>query len=201
MWNLTKVRNERNDRNLQQRRVGMFDSILRLIGDCSDVIGIVGAVFAFLAWVKLRMQNKRLIELSRVSHGIENFQDQMKYWSEIRTLNPHAFAISLLPHGGSIKEDVKRFLKTKGNKWEDMPIVELNVNGLGPKNLEEYINQLRIKRKELDLEGATEIHLFFAGPVQAATLIGAMFDNWRPVMLYHNNRDKGNYEFWCPLVK
>ena len=179
----------------------MVEKLLTFVGNCSNIIGIIGTVFSVLVWIKLRIQNKRLIELLRTSPKIENFKDQVKYWSEIHTLNPYAFAVSLIPHSSSIKEDVKRFLKIKGQKWENMPIVELNVDGICPDNLEDYLNQLRIKRREFEAKGATEVHLFFAGPVQAATLVGAMFDNWRPTLLYHNNKNTGSYEFWCPLVK
>ncbi len=179
----------------------MTDKILGFVGNSSNIIGIFGAVFSFLVWIKLRMQNKRLIELSRTLPVFEDFNERVNYWSEIRTLNPYAFAVSLLETSASIKGDVERFLKSKGHKWERMPIVELDMHGIGIDKIEEYLTQLRTKRKELEAKGATEVHLFLAGPVQAATLIGAMFDNWRPVLLYQRNRDTGNYEFWCPLIK
>ncbi|MBZ0108768.1 MAG: SAVED domain-containing protein [Candidatus Scalindua rubra] len=185
----------------QIRRTIMANKILVFIGNSSNIIGIIGAVFSFLVWIKLRVQNKRLIELSKSLPAFEDFSKRVNYWREIHTLNPYAFAVSLIQQSSSIKGDVERFLQSKGHKWEKMPIVELNMHGIGTNNLEEYLKQLRIKRNEFEAKGATEVHLFFAGPVQAATLVGAMFDNWRPVLLYHKNRDTGNYEFWCPLIK
>lgn len=179
----------------------MVNKIFAFIGNGSNIIGIIGAIFSFLVWIKLRVQNKRLIELSKSLPAFEDFNKRVNYWSEIHTISPYAFAVSLIQQSSSIKGDVERFLQSKGPEWEKMPIVELDMHGISHDNLEEYLRQLRIKRKELEAKGATEVHLFFAGPVQAATLIGAMFDNWRPVLLYHKNRDTGGYEYWCPLIK
>jgi SMODS-associated and fused to various effectors sensor domain len=173
----------------------------QLIGNVSSIIGILGAFFAFRAWVNLRLQNKRLLETAKCAPPVEGFSGQRDFASNIYTMNPYAFALSLTPQGGPIRKDVQRFLDSMGGKYKDMPIVELNYDGLGPHNLEQFINDLRVKRREFEAHGATEIHLFLAGPVQAGTLIGAMFDNWRPVKLYHNNRTTGTYEFWCPLLK
>ncbi|MEC4685195.1 MAG: SAVED domain-containing protein [Nitrospirota bacterium] len=139
-------------------------------------------------------------EIAGTSPKIENFKELVDYHKDIKTINPYALAVSLLPTTDSIKGDVERFLRSKGGEWEKMPVEELNMNGLSPETIEDFINTLRVKRRQLEAQDATEIHLFIAGPIQAGTLIGAMFDNWRPVKLYHKNQ-KGNYEFWCHLIK
>ncbi|MBU1752838.1 SAVED domain-containing protein, partial [bacterium] len=129
---------------------------------------------------------------------IENFKELIDYHATVKTINPYAFAVCLLPHSGSIAKEVSAFLSSKGTK---MPIEELNFDGLRQHNLEDFINQLRIKRREFETKEATEIHLFIAGPIMSGVLIGAEFDNWKPVKLYHQNRDTKQYEFWCPLTK
>lgn len=172
-----------------------------LLSRISNGFQIFGGIFAFLAWFNLRIQNKRLLQAARAdTPKIDGFNEEVIFQGDIHSVNPYAFALSLIPHGGSIKQDVERFLTTKGGKFKGMPIVELNYDGLGPDNIEQFINDLRVKRREFEFHGATEIHLFLAGPVQSGTLVGAIFDNWRPVKLYHNDRNKG-YMYWCPLTK
>ncbi|MFH1097741.1 MAG: SAVED domain-containing protein [Candidatus Desantisbacteria bacterium] len=185
----------------------MSEMVLGWISHVSDIIGIVGAIFAIMIWFILRMQDKRLKGIIKTIPKIENFQDMVKYHSEIQTISPYAFCLSLLPdsRSKSIKVEVMEFLRdkalqTKDKRWE-MPIEELSFDGLGQHNIEEFINELSKKRQWFVAKNATEIHLFIAGPVMSATLIGAIFDNWRPVKLYHKNPTTGKYEFWCPLIK
>ena len=59
---------------------------------------------------------------------------------------------------------------------------------------------LKIK-SEMTADGVTEVHLFLSCPLVFATAVGAIFDNWVPVKVYHLNRDSGTYEFWTPLYK
>ncbi|MBU0568151.1 SAVED domain-containing protein [bacterium] len=185
----------------------MIEEILKWIGHAGNIIGIIGAIFAFMAWLILHVQDKRLKEIVRQTPEMENFDDQVKYHSEIQTISPYAFCLSLLPdtRSVSIEKEVREFLKkkaaqTKNKKW-NMPIEQLNFNGLGTHNIKEFIEELGKKRQWFVGKGATEIHLFVAGPVTAATLIGTVFDNWRPVKLYSQNINTREYEFWCHLAK
>ncbi len=179
----------------------IIEPIFDTLDKISIVAGLIAAMFSVLVWIKLRRQNKQLLEIASTSPKIENFKELVDYHKDITTTSPYAFAVCLLTTSDSIKGDVERFLKSKGHEWEKMPIEELNMNGLNVGNLEDFINTLRIKRRQFEAQNATEIHLFIAGPIQAGTLIGAMFDNWRPVKLYHKDRGTGNYECWCHLTK
>jgi hypothetical protein len=72
------------------------------------------------------------------------------------------------------------------------------MDGINTENISDYIQKLREVRRG-DLSNATEVRLFIAGPVQAGTIAGAVFDNWVPVLLYGRNGLK--YEYWGPLIK
>ncbi len=117
----------------------------------------------------------------------------------VNTPNPVALAVSLIHDTRSIRRDVELFLEKQG--WQ-MPIEEIEMNGLnGKDDFERYVALLRETRRKLSEQGATELHLFFSGPVQAATVLGAIYRNWIPVKLYHKPRGGPayEYEYWMPL--
>ncbi len=82
-----------------------------------------------------------------------------------------------------------------------MKIEELNFNNLTHENFDNFINELKIKRREFSAKGATEVHLFISGPMQAAAMIGSIFSNWIPVKLYNFDPQLREYEYWCHLAK
>lgn len=169
-------------------------------GRADNVIGIVTALFATGSFILLWRQNRRLRELARQTPRVENFTDLCRLHEGVKSSAPVAFAVSLIPTNESIRGSVATFLKTQG--WK-MPIEELNFNGLNTaKDLEDFYNALREKRRYFDVQGFTEIHLFIAGPVQAGTFIGSLFRNWIPVKLYHkpNPAPPQIYEYWMPLM-
>ncbi len=104
------------------------------------------------------------------------------------TSKPMASAISF---GGSIKKPVEDYLKEKYEN--EIPVIEYSTDKeVSQQNIHEHIKKLQELKHELQAEGVTELHLFIKGPVVLGILLGAMFDNWINVKLYHNNR-KGQY--------
>ena len=67
---------------------------------------------------------------------------------------------------------------------------------VNPGALPGVIQQLLRLKNELSLEGVTEVHLFYAGPVALGLILGGLFHNWVPVKVYHLNSLTGQYEFW-----
>lgn len=171
-----------------------------LLARFSDVVGLAGAVFAGYAAFRLWQQNKRLRELARQAPAIENFTDLVKAHDGVKSSAPVALALSLLPSGESILPQVKTFLRARG--W-NMEIEELKMSGIhSPQDLAAFVNQLREKRRLFQAQANTEIHLFIAGPIQAGTIVGALYDNWIPVKLYHKPTPPPPdiYEYWMPLL-
>jgi hypothetical protein len=169
-------------------------------GRADNFFGVAAAGFAAYAAFRLRQQNRRYIELAGQSPRVENFEQLLKLHEGVKSSAPVAFALSIIPSSDSIKGSVELFLRAQG--WK-MPVVELNMNGINnASELEAFVNALREKRRYFEAAGFTELHLFIAGPVQAGTIIGAIYRNWIPVKLYHkpNQAPPQVYEYWMPLV-
>lgn len=166
------------------------------------LFSLLAMIFAGYASLKLWRQNKMLRDRVKSLPKCENFSQQINNYEGIQTLNPVALAICLVPTTPSIKKDVETFLHYQD--WGKMDIEELNMNGLNNKeDIQSFINNLREKRNLFDLQGRTEVHLFIQGPVVTGVLTGAIFDNWKPIKLYHKPQPSppAVYDYWCPLVK
>ncbi len=169
-------------------------------GRADNFIGVFTALAAGYTAYRAWQQNKRLRELVKLTPRVENLAELRKVHNGVKSSAPVAFALSLIPAGDSIKSQVETFLRAQG--WK-MPIEELNMNGLNsPEDIEAFINALREKRRYFEACCFTEIHLFIAGPVQAGTIIGALYRNWIPVKLYHKPTPAPPqvYEYWMPLI-
>jgi hypothetical protein len=129
------------------------------------------------------------------------FAQQIEDNEGVRTANPMALAIDLLPDSDSIKGYVEGSLKAQGLS---MPIEEITMQGIGGRgDIVAFREKLGEARRLLQRRGATEVHLFYAGPAAAAALAGAFFGNWLPFKIYHKGGTgpRGLYEYWAPLEK
>lgn len=174
--------------------------MLDIIGTVADSAGILTLFVAlYTAW-KVRQQQKRFREVARQSGRIDNFQQLVRSFEGIKTEKPLAFALALTPNNPSIKNDVSRFLQIQG--WQ-MDVEEITMDGINNRDdLEVFVKNLEERKRFFQSSSYTEMHLFINGPVQAGTIIGALYDNWIPIKLYHRNpsNPNGTYEYWMPLV-
>jgi len=177
----------------------MWTIIYGVVDQVGTFIGIIGAVISLLVWLKVRKQSQELIKLGLTLKSMNDFSSIQESFKGITTQTPKAFCLSLITNDNSIKTRVSDFIKSQSD-LTDMPIVELNMDGLSYENIGDFINAVRQKRRG-ELSDATEIHLFIQGPIIAGTLIGAIFDHWIPVKLYHYNSKTFLYEYWTPLEK
>lgn len=110
------------------------------------------------------------------------------------TKNPKALAVCF---GGSIKKAVEDYLKSR-YQYPIMVKEYAATTEVTSHNLQKHIEKLSKIKTDFQSEGVTELHLFIKGPVMMGTILGAIFDNWVTVKLYHNNR-MGEYEEWTVL--
>ncbi len=168
--------------------------------DIADKVGILIGIFTFafslFTAIIVRKQQTRLRRLVQGTPPIKDYQIMFDSFKTIQTESAYALCISLLPNTDSIKDPVTSFLKA--NKMNVKNTLEIRMDGISPDNISDYIQKLREVRRG-PLADATEVRLFIAGPVQAGTIAGAVFDNWIPVLLYGRNGPK--YEYWGPLIK
>lgn len=140
----------------------MIKEALDAVGNISNIFGVIGGTFAFLVWIKLRRQQKALIEAAKNTPPIPDFKEAVKYHKKVQTINPYALAISLLPTTGSIKKEVEEFLRGLGDEYAKMPVEEIDIDGIDPqKNLDDFVNQVRAKRRELDAKGLRKNNFTF----------------------------------------
>jgi hypothetical protein len=176
-----------------------MDGTLKIVGHISDFAGIIGAFISFIIWLKIRNQTKRMIELARQKNNADKgFAEMVEYHSIINSSNPHAFCLALTDRTPTLKAEVENFMREK--KWK-MPIEELNLSGLTHENFSDFIEEVKKRRRVFQAKGVTEVHLFISGPMQAAVMVGAIFDNWVPVKIYNMDPQSRKYEYWCHLSK
>jgi hypothetical protein len=178
------------------KRVMPMDEVWFWIANISGVLGIVttglAAYSAFVLW----RQSRRLAEQARVLAQIEGFDQLREYHEGVDSPAPVALALSLTPNAGSIRRSVKSYIAKKG--WS-MEILEIEREGIRPADLKALIEEFRAKRRIIDTQGFTEVHVFFSGPVAAAIIFGALYDNWIPVKVYQKVQASDDYEYWSPL--
>lgn len=169
------------------------------------IVGIATGYFSFRVWLRIRRQHKLINELARNSPEISNWEEEQSYYSKVFSINPYVLCISVTPGSVGILEDVKRFIEIDENlkgRFSRNNFLEVNLNGLNKTEDRKQFKLELLKSKEtLNASGATELHVFFQGPIAAGILFGAVFDNWKPVKIYHKIQGGAGYEFWYPLIK
>lgn len=121
----------------------------------------------------------------------------LKDIKERRTEKPAALAISL--SGTDITNQVTQYVKNNIGDYKVYQFVK--IAGVTQENINDLMDELLQIKREMTADGITEVHLFVMAPVAFGTAIGAVFDNWIRVMVYHLNREKNEYEFWTYLNK
>jgi len=167
------------------------------IANLSGLLGIVTTGLAGYSAFTLWQQNRRLVEQAKALARIENYDQLREYHEGVDSPNPVAIALSLTPNAGSIRRSVETFLRKRG--WQMREILEIGREGIKPTDLKGLIEEYREKRRTIDTKGYTEVHVFFSGPVAAAMLFGAIYDNWIPVKIYQKVQASDDYEYWSPL--
>lgn len=173
-----------------------LDFILDRLGNLSDVIGLGTFLISILIYIRVKTETRRIRKNLAQLAPSKDLSLFIKEHEAVKTVKPVALAFSLTPTVDSLKPTIIEFFKAKGF---EMPIEEVNRAGLNPSNIQEFYEEVKGKKLELDMKGYTEIHLFFSGPVQAGVIVGGLLNNWKMVKLYH--KGPVTYEYWMPLTK
>jgi len=125
-------------------------------------------------------------------HRARRYRQRLQEMEGQTTPRPVALAVSLT--GLDISEQVRAFIAGLGAQWP----MRLYMRGeeISRDTLPTVIQQLVRLKNGLSLEGVTEVHLFYAGPVALGIMLGGLLHNWVPVKVYHLNSLTGQYEFW-----
>lgn len=163
-------------------------------GTISDTIGIGTFIVSIIIWYLVKREKDIVLQLAlQNTPSGKGFKTLSEENREIKSKNPVALCVCLIETVESIKPPVEDFLKSNAM---EMPFREINFNGIS--NLDDMtkLNEALIKTKrEITAEGKSEVHLFIAGPVFAGVLLGAVFDNWIPVKVYHKGKVSYEYQY------
>ena len=92
---------------------------------------------------------------------------------------PVALAIGL---GADIAGPVTAYLE---EQERSMPLQNYCVEGFVPADrFPRTLRELHDIKRRITAMGATEVHLFYRGPVTFSSALGAVLDNWVPVTVY-----------------
>lgn len=156
-----------------------MDQFWELLSSVADVLGIVSAAPMLAAAVLF-------------AHRARRYRQRLRAMEGQTTAQPVALAVSLT--GLDISEQVRAFLVRQEQHW---PVrAYLHEEEVTPIVLPRIMQQLARLKNDLSLEGVTEVHLFYAGPVALGLMLGGLLHNWTPVKVYQLNSLTGQYEFW-----
>jgi hypothetical protein len=112
-----------------------------------------------------------------------------------RTLRPQALALAF--GGGSIRKAVEEHLQHI-YPGSQIPVEVYQAEEITAENIHKHEEAIRRLKERFQSENVTELHLFMKGPVALALAVGAIFDNWVTIKIYHSKRE-GGYEPWTTL--
>ena len=154
--------------------LGMAANILQI------VTVVIAAVGAFGVW-RYRRKLKDLLQ------------------GQQRTNQPGAVVMAI-GIGDAIEPHVRQF--ANAHIMEGIHIEPYTRRGeLSTDQFYAVLVELHRRKQKLIEIGATEVHLFYRGPVTLAMGIGSVFDNWVPVKVYGLNHHTGQYELHMTLGK
>lgn len=156
-----------------------MDQFWEMLSSVADVLGVVSAAPMLAAAVLFL-------------HRARRYRQRLREMEGQTTAQPVALAVSLT--GLDISEQVRTFLVRQGAHW---PVrTYRHKEEVNPIALPGILQQLSQLKNDLSLDGVTEVHLFYAGPVALGLMLGGLLHNWVPVKVYHLNSLTGQYEFW-----
>lgn len=123
--------------------------------------------FSIVLWRQKRELKKRIVALDGSEVGLSK--------------KPIAMVIGA---GKDIIANVDIFLKEHG--WEDIPVIAWKSGSkwLGTKDYPVAMLSINELKDQAMKAGATEVLLFYAGPVDLAIYVGARLQNWVPVKVF-----------------
>lgn len=125
-------------------------------------------------------------------HRARRYRQRLREMDGQTTPTPMVLAISFT--GLDISEQVRTFLLSMRVQWTVRAYTR--AEEISPTALPAVMQHLMQLKNELSVDGVTEVHLFYAGPVALGIMLGGLLHNWVPVKVYHLNSFTGEYEFW-----
>ena len=139
--------------------------------------------FSMALWLKKRELSKRIVSLEGSEVGLSK--------------QPIAMVIGA---GKDMIATVEVFLNEMG--WGDVPVIAWKSGSkwLGPEDYREAMININELKDQAMKAGATEILLFYGGPVDLAIYVGARLQNWVPVRIFQLQGKEGEHLYRCTII-
>lgn len=139
--------------------------------------------FSLGLWLKKRELSKRIISLKGNEVGLSK--------------QPLAMVIGA---GKDMIATVEVFLNEMG--WRDVPVIAWKSGSkwLEPKDYREAMVNINELKDQAMKAGATEILLFYGGPIDLAIYVGARLQNWVPVRIFQLQGKEGEHLYRCTIT-
>lgn len=168
-----------------------MDAVVAFIHKVLDPIGIVVglliAIPVFLTWYEVTLGRKR-----RRRRWFQEAQED-------KGQRPAILIVDLLP-GKEIEASVERYRRNDAGLAGvpgDRVFRVSRTNAIMPDDMPDLAADIRNRAADILRSGADSVHVFYAGPVVPAMLIGAELANTRRIILYQHS--PAGYENWGPL--
>ena len=180
-----------------------YDDLLSVLEQLDVFIGITGFIFGAVMWYRSYRKDQMIKDRAAQIKPIADWDERVALNESTVTAHPAILAVSLVPDTYTIINDVRLFLKQKGEPFSGITVrEEILMNGInGKADRAELLLKYRRTKATLDAMGVTGLHVFYQGPGAGAALLGAIFNNWKPTKIYHKNHQTGQYEYWFNLDK
>jgi hypothetical protein len=133
-----------------------------------------------------------LVAAALFLHRARRYRQRLREMEGQTSDRPVALAVTLT--GLDISGQVRGYLARLGVSWPVRVYAEREE--VGREALPTLLESFTRLKNDLSLDGVTEVHLFYAGPVAIGVMLGGLLHNWVPVRVYHLNSLTGEYEFW-----
>jgi len=157
-------------------------NIATVLGFGLTVLGYVLAFLSFALWKRI----------------IKPLCDRWKY-RKAKASSEYILAVGLQKNIKNMKAKIKSQGESTLPKLKGLPIKPYPLpNHCTPADLKKIMAELEVLRDEMADLGRFNVHLFYAGPVVLASVIGGFFCNKDTVYIYQHkgSGDLGSYEYW-----
>jgi len=139
--------------------------------------------FSFALWWQKRDLKSKVVSLEGKEVGLSD--------------RPIAMVIGA---GKDLIATVDVFLKNQG--WEDIPVIAWKSGSkwLEPEDYPDAMVNINELKDQAMKAGATEVLLFYGGPIDLAIYVGTRLQNWVPVRVYQLQGKTGEDVYRCIIT-
>ncbi|QGT99809.1 hypothetical protein SYNTR_1216 [Candidatus Syntrophocurvum alkaliphilum] len=166
--------------------------IVSYIGSITSIIAFIPVLYAL--WLLITVTKKRKQELERIRRE----PGQRPVFLIVDALVDQDIQAQVENYIAN-QPEFEQF-KRNGTIPKDMIIYYSHNYEINNSNIDKIVKDIRKSKSQIQKKGVDKIHLFMAGPIMLAAVIGAELSNMTSTLIYQNTPNKG-YECWGPMQR